>query len=258
MSWNPDVPQSRRIPTTKKNDGRPVPQPTHVVLHITGTDDFEKAKNTYLTSVSPHYVVDKAGLVYQFVEEENQAWHAGIRKETQMLYAEPPSTWRKFVFYFDFDKSYPADAVYLDGDLKPVAKKSAVFVARADGSEWPKYRIFPHALGRQRRAGQLRGQQAAERLLDRHRDAVVRRRYAVAGGLHRGDVRIAAQSGRRHLHALRNSHAERAGRRARGRQPDPALRMGSEPGVRLDSGVGVAEGERRRSRPMALRRPAAS
>ncbi len=145
MSWNPNVPNERRIATTKKTDGRPVPT-THIVCHITGTDDFEKAKNTYLTSVSPHYVVDKAGLVYQFVEEENQAWHAGIRKEVQPLYGQPPTTWRKFLFYFDW-ATYPNDSVFLGADLQPVKKANAVFVGRPDGSEWPDYAYFRNRWG---------------------------------------------------------------------------------------------------------------
>ena len=142
MAWNPNVPAERRIKTEMKKDGRPVPKVTHVVLHITGTDDFESAKNTYLTSVSPHYVVDKAGLVYQFVEEENQAWHAGIRKDVQPLYAKPPATWRKYLFYFSWSNAYPSGSKFLDADLNPVPKSSAVFVQRADGSEWPNYDYF--------------------------------------------------------------------------------------------------------------------
>jgi N-acetyl-anhydromuramyl-L-alanine amidase AmpD len=144
MSWNPMVPAERRIATTKKNEGRPVPKPTHVVCHVTGDNDFEKVRDAFLNQArSAHYVVDKQGLIYQFVEEEDQAWHAGIVSAVQALYATPASNWRKYLYFFDWYKGYPGDAVYLDGDLNTLAGKAgAVFVRRSDGSEWPHYDYF--------------------------------------------------------------------------------------------------------------------
>ncbi len=141
MTWNPSVPAERRY-AGKMSPGWPSGPPTHVVCHITGTDDFEEVRNEFLTEASAHYVIDKAGVVHQFVEEDNRAWHAGIKAHTQALYAKPPTFWRRYLHYFDFD-TYPAGSVYLDEALKPLPSKvGAVFVARADGSEWPKYDYF--------------------------------------------------------------------------------------------------------------------
>ena len=51
-----------------------------IVLHYTGMPDAEGALNR-LTSpearVSAHYLVDEQGEVFQLVDEEKRAWHAG-------------------------------------------------------------------------------------------------------------------------------------------------------------------------------------
>src|SRR5262245_24067537 len=104
MGWNPMVPASRRIETSMMTKGRPIPKPTHVVCHVTGTDSFQNVKNEFLTSVSAHYLIDKAGLIYQFVPEEDQAWHAGIKAPVQALYAKGPAVWRKYLYYFSWAK----------------------------------------------------------------------------------------------------------------------------------------------------------
>lgn len=142
MSWNNLVPAERRFASTMKRDGRPIARPTHVVCHITGSDSFASVKKTFLTSVSAHYVVDKAGLIYQFVQEEDQAWHAGITQSTLALYAQGPQAWRKYLFYFGWT-SYPAGSVFVDENLQPVeGGRVATFVRRADGADWPHYAYF--------------------------------------------------------------------------------------------------------------------
>lgn len=50
-----------------------------LVLHYTA-DNFERTKETFLnpqSQVSSHYVIDIEGSIYEFVKEENRAWHAG-------------------------------------------------------------------------------------------------------------------------------------------------------------------------------------
>jgi N-acetyl-anhydromuramyl-L-alanine amidase AmpD len=147
MAWNTLVPASRRIASLAQTIGRPVAKPTHVVCHITGTNSLNSVKAEFKSTVSAHYLVDKSGLIYQFVEEENQAWHAGIKKAVHPLYAEPPSTWQKYLYYFDWD-SYPAGSVFLDRDLEPVqGGNMATFVARPDGTSWSKYDYFKNRWG---------------------------------------------------------------------------------------------------------------
>ena len=142
MTWNPLVAAQNRFATTNKTNGRPVPKPTHVVCHITGSDDFDSVKNEFMTGdTSIHYLVDQAGTLYQFVEEENTAWHAGVKAPVMSLY-DSDRDWRTYLYYFSWDKSYPADAVYLNAAYQPVAKKSAVFVARPDGAQWDRYAYF--------------------------------------------------------------------------------------------------------------------
>ena len=113
MTWNTSVPAERRF-AGKMTPGRSG-SITHVVCHITGTDSFDSVRNAFTSQDrSAHYVVDKQEVVFQFVEEENQAWHAGIQGSVQALYQKPPADWRKYLFYFDWDKSYPADSIFLD------------------------------------------------------------------------------------------------------------------------------------------------
>ena len=142
MTWNPLVKSANRFASSKMTEGRPVPKPTHVVCHITGTSSFAKAKKTFLNEVSPHYLVDQDGVIYQFVEEENQAWHSGIKAGVQTLYDATPSHWRRYLYCFDW-YAYPAGSVFLDAHLHPVdGKDGADFVRRPDSSDWPDYDYF--------------------------------------------------------------------------------------------------------------------
>ncbi len=52
-----------------------------VVLHYTGMENTDQAIKKLCCAnakVSAHYLIDEAGLIYQLVDEENRAWHAGI------------------------------------------------------------------------------------------------------------------------------------------------------------------------------------
>lgn len=68
-------------------DDRPVGVvPSLVILHYTGTKTAEEAKIRFLEEapgdavgrISPHYLIDDAGKVTRFVQEEKRAWHAGV------------------------------------------------------------------------------------------------------------------------------------------------------------------------------------
>lgn len=57
-----------------------------LVLHYTGMRTFQDALDRLRdpeAKVSAHYVIDETGEIYQLVDEEKRAWHAGV------------STWRK-------------------------------------------------------------------------------------------------------------------------------------------------------------------
>jgi N-acetyl-anhydromuramyl-L-alanine amidase AmpD len=145
MAWNPNVPNERRF-NGKMTLGRSGP-PTHVVCHITGTNSFTSVKKEFLSAASAHYVVDKDGLLFQFVEEENQAWHSGIKSTVQAQYNKPGTGWRKLLYHFDWAK-YPADTVWVDGNLNPVhSRPEATFAMKPDGSEWTDYDYFKNRWG---------------------------------------------------------------------------------------------------------------
>src|SRR5665213_1322928 len=98
--WNALVDPLNIFETTKCNSRKPtVTAPTHIVIHITGTDDFAAAKNTYMTSVSPHYLIKKDGTPVQFVRDKGRAWHAGIESVVAKLYTGAAANWRKYLRY---------------------------------------------------------------------------------------------------------------------------------------------------------------
>lgn len=68
------------IPSPNFNERRDNASVSILVLHYTVTD-FETTKQIFLDpqkQVSAHYVVDVDGSIYQFVDEEKRAWHAGV------------------------------------------------------------------------------------------------------------------------------------------------------------------------------------
>ena len=145
MDWNPIVDVANRLKSPNRNARKSGADPSHIVIHVTGTDSFSSVKNTFMAkdSVSAHYLVAKDGGLFQFVPDGYRAWHAGLDSNCRNLYKKGSAKWQRYLKYFSWYKGYPSDAVLVDGDLNPVWDKTeAVFVARADGQAWPEYRYF--------------------------------------------------------------------------------------------------------------------
>jgi hypothetical protein len=144
--WNELVPQGNRFESPNKNARRPASTtPSHIVIHITGINSLDVVKKTFLApnSVSAHYLLTQTGELFQFVKDGGRAYHAGIDSNTRKLYRKGYDGWSRYLKYFEWYKDYPQDAVYLDGDGKPVWDKSeAVFVATSDGAAWPDFAYF--------------------------------------------------------------------------------------------------------------------
>ena len=142
--WNELVDKANIFETTKKGS-RPagIVRPTHIVVHITGSTNFDSIKNTYLTDQrSAHYVVKQDGTLAQFVRDSDAAWHAGIEASSIAIYNRGAGVWQHYLRYLP-DMKYPHDAVYVDDNLHPVAGPAAAsYVAQADGTPWPKYGFF--------------------------------------------------------------------------------------------------------------------
>ncbi|MAK60757.1 MAG: hypothetical protein CMK09_07245 [Ponticaulis sp.] len=147
--WHPEIPENRKFRTdnfSSRSDGTTIKR---VVLHITGTDSLEAVKNSFLNGrASAHYLIDKNGLLYQFVSEHHKSWHSGIKGFVQRLYARGDGSWRKYMRYFSWSREYPSNARYYDENLNPVPKGStAALVARDDGRAWPQYTYFDNRWG---------------------------------------------------------------------------------------------------------------
>jgi N-acetylmuramoyl-L-alanine amidase len=60
--------------------------PSLIIIHYTGTKTAQEAADYYLNKtldenagkISPHYMIDGDGTIYQFVDEDKRAWHAGV------------------------------------------------------------------------------------------------------------------------------------------------------------------------------------
>lgn len=55
--------------------------PTMIILHYTGMQSAGKALNRLCdpeAKVSAHYTIDERGAIYQHVEDDKRAWHAGV------------------------------------------------------------------------------------------------------------------------------------------------------------------------------------
>ncbi|MNK82063.1 N-acetyl-anhydromuranmyl-L-alanine amidase [compost metagenome] len=144
--WNPLVPTGNRIKSTNFNQRKPASRnPSHIVIHVTGTKNLASVKNTFTVqnSVSAHYLVDDAGHLFQFVPDAARAFHSGIDRSTASLYRKPQKEWQKYLKYFSWYKRYPQNSIYLDGDLNPVWDKTeAAFVALPDGKPWDHFQYF--------------------------------------------------------------------------------------------------------------------
>lgn len=61
------------------------PKPEYIIIHYTGTKTADEARQRFcnpdpddsIGRISPHYMIDGEGKVFQFVEESKRAWHAG-------------------------------------------------------------------------------------------------------------------------------------------------------------------------------------
>jgi N-acetyl-anhydromuramyl-L-alanine amidase AmpD len=144
--WNVLVPEKNRLVTPNKNERKSsAGLPTHIVIHVTGTNNLSSVTKTFLDdhSVSAHYLVTKEGVLYQFAPDGYRAWHAGIDSGARSLYNQGAQHWMKYLKFFKWYKGYPKDAVYVDVDLNPVWDKTeAAFVRRADGQIWSEYDYF--------------------------------------------------------------------------------------------------------------------
>lgn len=144
--WNELVPKGNVLESPNKNARRPASAiPTHIVIHVTGTNSLDAVKKTFLApnSVSAHYLVTPTGELFQFVKDGGRAYHAGIDSSTRRLYRKGYARWSGYLKYFSWYEAYPKDAVYLDEDTKPVWDKTeAVFVSTSDGTMWPDFTYF--------------------------------------------------------------------------------------------------------------------
>ncbi len=152
--WNSLVPPENRLESPNCDEKRPAPIPTHIVIHITGTNNFEKAKTRFMTSeekASAHYVVAPEGDIFQFVPDRHRAWHAGINKQIAALYRQGRGVWQKYLQYYSRKDlpaaKYPEDALYFTPDragrlIKTRIGQTPAFVMRADEAPWPHYDYF--------------------------------------------------------------------------------------------------------------------
>ncbi len=65
-----------RIPSPNHNERRP----NYVILHDTSNDNIERPLKTLTDparEVSAHYLIGRDGTLYQLVDEQRRAWHAG-------------------------------------------------------------------------------------------------------------------------------------------------------------------------------------
>ena len=79
--------QLQKTPTENWNNRQNGAEPHYIILHYTGTKTAEEAAARFLDStpdqedligrISPHYMIDGASNILQFVEEDKRAWHAG-------------------------------------------------------------------------------------------------------------------------------------------------------------------------------------
>ena len=143
--WNKLVDKQNIFETTQMSGREPLQRkPTHIVIHITGINDFGEVVSNFCEengSVSAHYVIKKDGTLCQFVRDLDCAWHAGIELNIQKLYAleSKEKAWMKYLRYFSWYKKYPSNAVYVTADLKKTTSDKAMFVMQESKKPWSKY-----------------------------------------------------------------------------------------------------------------------
>ncbi|MEC7575687.1 MAG: N-acetylmuramoyl-L-alanine amidase [Pseudomonadota bacterium] len=75
-----------KTPSPNFNDRKGCSQPSLIIVHYTGTKTADEAAAYYLNTttdpnagpISPHYMIDADGTLFQFVDEDKRAWHAGV------------------------------------------------------------------------------------------------------------------------------------------------------------------------------------
>jgi N-acetyl-anhydromuramyl-L-alanine amidase AmpD len=145
QDWNELVPALHRLASPNAGERRVPAPPSHIVIHVTGTDDIEEVKRTFAKpqSTSAHYLVTKTGELFQFVPDDRRAFHAGIDTSTRRIYQQGRATWQRCLRFFNWYRRYPRDAVFVDGDLHPVRDRGeATFVMRRDGRLWSEFAYF--------------------------------------------------------------------------------------------------------------------
>jgi N-acetyl-anhydromuramyl-L-alanine amidase AmpD len=148
--WNPLVKEENRFESPNRSDrSKGIEKPTHIVIHITGSDKFNGAKNRFLNKkekASAHYCILQDSTITQFVRDKHCAWHAGITKPCRAIYDKNDNSFKKYLMYFSWSKAYGKNAVYLKSDLSKVdagtPKSEYVFAMKDDGSEWGYYSFW--------------------------------------------------------------------------------------------------------------------
>lgn len=70
-----------RIPTKHFNDRKKDAIIDTIIIHHTALNTSKEVFNVFQnpkTEVSSHYLIDRDGTIYQFVDEVKKAWHAGV------------------------------------------------------------------------------------------------------------------------------------------------------------------------------------
>jgi len=75
-------------PTTHCEERKGGATPEFIILHYTDTVDMNEAEDYFMgrrahpegetKRVSAHYMIDEDGTIYQYVDEDKRAWHAGV------------------------------------------------------------------------------------------------------------------------------------------------------------------------------------
>lgn len=75
-----------QTPSQNFDDRRDGKVPSCIILHYTGTKTAQEAHERFIDPaptdsigrIAPHYMIDGAGDIFQYVQEDKRAWHAGV------------------------------------------------------------------------------------------------------------------------------------------------------------------------------------
>lgn len=153
MEFNALVPPANRLQNCpNQGERRGFAVPTHIILHITGTDTIEPARRRFMTpgaDASAHYIVDKDGSLFQLVVDGRRAFHAGIQTVIKTLYDAGDQRWKDVIGLTLPRRTYPADSIFLDANLQPTSVEAKQrFVKTRDGTPWTtRFRYFEDRWG---------------------------------------------------------------------------------------------------------------